>query len=130
MAWTFQADAPIYTQLVQQLTVKIVSGAYPLGEKLPSVRDLAMEAGVNPNTLQRAFGELERQGLVYGQRTAGRFVTEDETMVNEAKKLLAQTQIQGFLQAMQDLGYSVQEMIALLQENETEQKEEKTWQTS
>ena len=77
MPWSFQADTPIYTQLVARLQEQIVSGAYPPGSKLPSVRDLAADAGVNPNTVQRAFAELERLGLIYTQRTAGKFVTED-----------------------------------------------------
>ena len=77
MKWQFSADAPIYAQLVTQIQVGIVSGAFPPGDRLPSVRDLATEAGVNPNTMQRALTELERDGLVYSQRTAGRFVTED-----------------------------------------------------
>ena len=84
MQWQFSNDAPIYTQLIQQVKVGIVTGAFPPGERLPSVRDLATEAGVNPNTMQRALAELERDGLVYSQRTAGRFVTEDNTMINEA----------------------------------------------
>ena len=77
MPWSFQADTPIYTQLVARLQEQIVSGAYPPGSKLPSVRDLAADAGVNPNTVQRAFAELERLGLIYTQRTSGKFVTED-----------------------------------------------------
>lgn len=71
MKWQFSNDAPIYAQLVVQIKVGIVSGAFPPGERLPSVRDLATEAGVNPNTMQRALTELERDGLVYSQRTAG-----------------------------------------------------------
>ena len=89
MQWQFSNDAPIYTQLIQQIKVGIVTGAFPPGERLPSVRDLATEAGVNPNTMQRALAELERDGLVYSQRTAGRFVTEDNTMINQAKRSLA-----------------------------------------
>ena len=78
MDWNFRNDQPIYSQLTQRLTEAIVSGIYAPGEKLPSVRELAVEAGVNPNTVQRALSELERDGLVFSQRTAGRFVTENE----------------------------------------------------
>ena len=81
MSWQFQADQPIYTQLVARLQQQIVSGVYPPGSKLPSVRELAADAGVNPNTVQRAFAELERAGLIYTQRTAGKFVTEDAAAV-------------------------------------------------
>ena len=82
MKWQFSNDAPIYSQLIHQIQVGIVSGAFPPGQRLPSVRDLATEAGVNPNTMQRALAELERDGLVYSQRTAGRFVTEDQIMID------------------------------------------------
>ena len=77
MKWQFSNDAPIYSQLIAQIKVGIVSGAFPPGERLPSVRDLATEAGVNPNTMQRALTELERDGLVYSQRTTGRFVQRE-----------------------------------------------------
>ena len=85
MDWNFRNDQPIYSQLTQRLTEAIVSGIYAPGEKLPSVRELAVEAGVNPNTVQRALAELERDGLVFSQRTTGRFVTENENMIVNAK---------------------------------------------
>ena len=100
MKWQFSNDAPIYSQLIAQIKVGIVSGAFPPGERLPSVRDLATEAGVNPNTMQRALTELERDGLVYSQRTTGRFVTEDQAMIASAKRSLAERHIQAFLEAM------------------------------
>ena len=115
MKWQFSNDAPIYSQLIAQIKVGIVTGAFPPGERLPSVRDLATEAGVNPNTMQRALAELERDGLVYSQRTAGRFVTEDKLMIEQAKLGLAREQIQQFLQSMSRLGYEKAEMVALLQ---------------
>ena len=121
MKWQFSNDAPIYAQLIAQIKVGIVSGAFPPGERLPSVRDLATEAGVNPNTMQRALTELERDGLVYSQRTAGRFVTEDQTMIEGAKRGLAEGHIQTFLAAMSRLGYGKEEILNLLrQENEKE----------
>ena len=78
MEWQFRNDSPIYTQLTQRLTQAIVAGEFRPGERLPSVRELAVEAGVNPNTVQRALSELERDGLVFSQRTAGRVVTGNE----------------------------------------------------
>ena len=114
MKWQFSNDAPIYSQLINQIKVGIVTGAFPPGERLPSVRDLAMEAGVNPNTMQRALTELERDGLVYSQRTAGRFVTEDQNMIAAVKRSLAQSHIQAFLEAMARLGYGREEILALL----------------
>ena len=118
MDWTFRNDLPIYSQLVDKIKLAIVSGVLPPGERLASVRDLATEAGVNPNTMQRALQELEREGLVFSQRTAGRFVTEDITVIDEIKKTLATGQIESFLKAMQELGYDRQGIIDLLKEDE------------
>ena len=118
MQWQFSNDAPIYTQLIGQLKVGIVSGDIPPGQRLPSVRDLATEAGVNPNTMQRALAELERDGLVYSQRTAGRFVTEDGEIIRAAKESLAREHIKRFLAAMADLGYSREEIVSLLEREE------------
>ena len=92
----------------------IVSGVFAPGERLPSVRDLATEAGVNPNTMQRALAELERCGLVYSQRTAGRFVTEDHEMIENAKRELARRHIRAFVAAMGRLGYREEEIVSLL----------------
>ena len=116
-------DAPIYAQLIEQIKVGIVTGGFPRGERLPSVRDLATEAGVNPNTMQRAMTELEREGLVYSQRTAGRFVTEDETMIQQAKRGLAERHIKLFLAAMTRLGFRPEEMIDLLRQEAREENE-------
>ena len=116
MRWEFSNDAPIYTQLIQQVKVGIVAGIFPPGERLPSVRELATEAGGNPNTMQRALAELERDGLVYSQRTAGRFVTEDETMIQAAKRGLAQRHVKSFIEAMSRLGFRQEEIVALLKQ--------------
>ena len=116
MRWEFSNDAPIYTQLIQQVKVGIVAGMFPPGERLPSVRELATEAGVNPNTMQRALAELERDGLVYSQRTAGRFVTEDEIMIQAAKRGLAQRHVKSFIEAMSRLGFRQEEIVALLKQ--------------
>lgn len=116
MDWKFRNDLPIYSQLVEQIKLAIVSGVFPPGERLSSVRDMASEAGVNPNTLQRALQELERQGLVYSQRTSGRYVTEDVQVIENSKRALAQGQLAAFLAAMRQLGYERAEIIALLEE--------------
>ena len=121
MKWLFSNDAPIYAQLIEQIKVGIVVGAFPPGERLPSVRDLATEAGVNPNTMQRALAELERDGLVYSQRTAGRFVTEDKEMIGKAKRGLAERHIKTFLAAMLRLGYQMDEIAALLRQETSEE---------
>ena len=114
MKWQFSNDAPIYTQLIEQIKVGIVVGAFPPGERLPSVRDLATEAGVNPNTMQRALAELERTGLVYTQRTTGRFVTEDAAVIDSAKQELAHQQIGAFLHRMERMGYDREQTAQLV----------------
>ena len=116
MEWVFREDLPIYSQLVERIKLGIVSGELPPGSRLSSVRDLAMEAGVNTNTMQRALQELEREGLVYSQRTSGRFVTEEISMIEECKKALARTQLESFLKAMKELGFDRDKIIALLKE--------------
>ena len=121
MQWQFSNEMPIYSQLVEQIKIGIVSGMFPPGERLPSVRDLATEAGVNPNTMQRAMTELERDGLVYSQRTAGRFVTEDHAVIQAAKRDLAQRHINAFLAAMLRLGYGREEIISLLEQEHQEE---------
>jgi DNA-binding transcriptional regulator YhcF (GntR family) len=115
MEWQFHSEAPIYTQLVAQIKLRIVTGVYLPGQRLPAVRDLALEAGVNPNTMQRALQELEREQMVFSQRTSGRFVTEDVTMIEEAKNSLAQAQLQVFLREMKALGYSMEQIKKLLE---------------
>lgn len=121
MQWQFSNEMPIYSQLVEQIKIGIVSGMFPPGERLLSVRDLATEAGVNPNTMQRAMTELERDGLVYSQRTAGRFVTEDHAVIQAAKRDLAQRHIHAFLAAMLRLGYRREEIISLLEQEHQEE---------
>ena len=115
MDWQIRDDAPIYSQLVAQIKLGIAAGALSPGERLPSVRDLATEAGVNPNTMQRALQELERQGLVYSQRTSGRFVTEDREMIERAKSSLAAEQVRSFLDAMARLGYMRDDILRLIE---------------
>ena len=116
MEWSFRGDQPIYTQLVQRIKQAIVSGELQKGQRLPSVRDLATEAGVNPNTMQRALQELEREGMVFSQRTAGRFVTEDEKLIDGAKRAFAAEHIRVFLDGMSKLGYGREEIFSLLRE--------------
>ena len=116
MRWLFSNDAPIYTQLIEQIKVGIVTGVFPKGERLPSVRDLATEAGVNPNTMQRAMAQLEQDGLAVGSRTAGRTVTEDITVIQKARRKRAQEAVAECLQILADLGYTREEAVALLKE--------------
>ena len=116
MSWELKSDRPIYAQLIEQLELRICSGIYPLGERMPSVRDLAQEASVNPNTMQRALAKLEEDGLLYTNRTTGRFVTEDVSRIRETKNKLAQEQIQEFLKKMTDLGFETKEILSIISE--------------
>ena len=116
MEWKFDNQKPIYAQIVDVIRLRIITGRYEPGSRLPSVRELAGEASVNPNTMQKALTELERTGLVYSQRTSGRFITEDAKMIEELKNNLAQEQIKAFLEHMSKLGYKKSETLSLIQE--------------
>ena len=116
MNWQFRSDQPIYSQLVQQLTRAILSGELPAGSRVSAVRELAAQAGVNPNTMQRAMAELEQSGLIYSQRTAGRFVTEDEAVIGECRRRLARQEVEAFRASMAALGYDQEQILQLLQE--------------
>ncbi|MDO4361789.1 MAG: GntR family transcriptional regulator [Eubacteriales bacterium] len=123
MDWQFDSSMPIYTQLVYKIELAIVSGEFVRGQRLSAVRDMAAEAGVNPNTMQRAFQELERQGLVYTQRSSGRYVTEDMTVIENTKQALARENIKSFMDSMRRIGYSREEIIRLLESSEREDTE-------
>lgn len=114
MAWELDADRPIYAQLVERIQMQIVSGQYPPGGKLPSVRDLAAVASVNPNTMQKALAELERSGLLVTQRTNGRTVTEDAERIQEIRSDMAQAQVDDFFAGMKALGFGEEETMELL----------------
>ena len=114
MQWELNTDKPVYLQLVEQIQAEIISGSYKPGDKLPSVRDLAAQATVNPNTMQRAMTELERDGLVYTNRTAGRFITSDEDLIKQLKKEYITRVIQEFLDRMKQLGFELDEIIHYL----------------
>ncbi len=116
MKWTFENGIPIYLQILGRLRTEIASGAYPPGAKLPAVRELALEAGVNPNTMQRAFAELERDGLVYTQRTSGRFVTEDAEVLKNLRKNLSEDVIEEMCTRLMHLGMSREEIRSAVEE--------------
>ena len=120
MDWHFTDDRPIWQQLTEQLTLRILKGEYPPGGKLPAVREIAAQAGVNPNTMQRALAQLEQDGLVVTNRTAGRTVTEDAKTLSEMCMRLAQEHITQYLSNMALLGFSKQEAIELIEKREVE----------
>ena len=124
MKWYIDSDRPIYKQLVEQIELRIISGVYAPGDKLESVREMAMDAGVNPNTMQKALAELERMELVFAQRTSGRFITEDLKVIEEAKKNLAVQEIGAFLEKMKKLGMGRNEILALMEKIEEGEKDD------
>ncbi len=115
MKWKFTGDIPIYLQIMEQMKEQIATGTWKPGEKLPSVRELAVQAGVNPNTMQKALAELEREGMLYSQRTAGRFVSENEEEMNRMQERLVQQQLEGFAEGMRKLGYEPREALAVFE---------------
>ena len=122
MAWELKSDRPIYSQLMEYIKISIVSGKYKPGAKMPSVRELASEASVNPNTMQKALTELERLGLLFSVRTSGRFITEDSKMIEEMKCNLAKEEIQAFLKKMEQIGFTKEEARETIKEIAEEMK--------
>ena len=122
MQWQLEGDRPIYQHLVDQIMMQIVSGQRKAGDKVPAVRELAAEAGVNPNTMQKALAELERDGLVKSQRTSGRFVTDDKEKIMEVRRTLAYDEIERMVETISSLGYQKDDILRLLEKYLAEQK--------
>ena len=117
MSWTtFDNNKPIYLQIMDKIKLQIVSHKLEPNQQLPTVRELASEAGVNPNTIQRALSDLEREGFVYTKRTAGRFVTEDLDLILQSRKQLSEEQLQQFVTAMVEFGYEKEELPTVLRD--------------
>ena len=123
MAWQFNSNRPIYQQIVDEIELRILNGTYEMGMRLPSVRDLAVLAAVNPNTMQRALAELEEMGLVTTQRNTGRTVTTDETAVSRARDVKADLLAETFMMQMQALGISRKEVLERLAKGEHKEGE-------
>lgn len=123
MAWDLCNDRPIYSQIVEIIRLRIVSGYYPAGDKLPSVRELAAEAGVNPNTMQKALADLEKSGLLVTMRTSGRVVTEDTALILQVKQSIARSEIKSFLDKMAGLGFDLQQATEFVYKVLEEEKE-------
>lgn len=116
MEWRLTEDRPIWQQLAEQLTVRILKGVYPRGSRLPTVRELAAQAGVNPNTMQRALAQLETAGLAVGGRTAGRTVTEDAAVIQAARGERAREAVALCLQILEELGYTKADALVFMKE--------------
>ena len=116
MEWKIDNNKPVYIQLVEQLKVKIISGEIELDSKLDSVRSLAADAMVNPNTMQKALAELEREGFVYSKRTSGRFVTDNKELIENERKNLVKDNVKKTLDTLINLGYTNDEILNLVEE--------------
>ena len=115
MSWKFDEKSPIYVQIAQHIKMQIISQEIKSGDPLPTVRELAEEASVNPNTMQRAFSELEREGMVYSQRTSGRFVTEDTELIMQKRREVAEAELQTFVNNMQKMGFQIDDIVSVLE---------------
>ena len=116
MEWKIDNNKPVYIQLVEQLKVKIISGEIELDSKLDSVRSLAADAMVNPNTMQKALAELESEGFVYSKRTSGRFVTDNKELIEKERKNLVKDNVKKTLDTLINLGYTNEEILNLVEE--------------
>ncbi|QNL99378.1 GntR family transcriptional regulator [Wujia chipingensis] len=115
MAWKFNNESPIYLQIVEIIKTQIAQGVLKPGDQVPAVRELAVTAGVNPNTMQKALAELEREGVLYSQRTAGRFVAEPKAGGGSLREELSKKHIQAYVDNMRSLGYADSEICAVLE---------------
>jgi len=116
MLWELSSQRYVYIQLIEHIQNMIITGVYKPGEKLPSVRNMAAEAGVNPNTMQKSLMELERVGLVFTNRTSGRYITTDEALIRDLKNQYIKEQIIGFLEKIEQFGFEPEEVLELITE--------------
>lgn len=122
MEWKLDDSRPIWPQLKEQLIIAIVAGRFQMGGSFPTVRELAEDAGVNRNTMQRALSELEHDGFVITNRTAGRTVTTDEGLVAKMKEQIAMQNIEKFIREMEAIGYDADDIVKMIQERGVEKK--------
>ncbi len=116
MAWSFTSDRPVYLQIANRIVMSVLSGEYAAGEQLPSVRQLATVAAVNPNTVQHAFSHLENEGIIVPKGTLGRFVTEDAAVIEGYRKKMAEELVDDFLSRARALAVDKNELLCLLKE--------------
>lgn len=114
MSFDFKSDIPIYLQVLEHIKTKIISREYLPNEKLPSVRELSLLFEINPNTVQKALFELENIGLIYTERTNGKFVTDNQEIINQVKKQTIMNMVNDFYKSMADLGFNKEEVLEIL----------------
>ena len=120
MAWKFNNESPIYLQIVEIIKTQIAQGVLKPGDQVPAVRELAVTAGVNPNTMQRALSALDQDGLTITNRTSGRCVTEDVTKIEECRKDIAHKIVKQYIRDLEELGYNKEDAVALIGKEEEE----------
>lgn len=116
MAWSFSSDKPVYIQIADRITGLVLSGKYMAGEQIPSVRQLALEAAVNPNTVQHAFSELEEIGIIISQGTVGRYVTDDTAVIEDCRKKMAEKMVNEFVTNIGQLSVSREQVLDMIKE--------------
>ena len=109
---------PVYIRLIDDIYMRILTGEYPPGSKLPTVRDLALTMCANPNTVRRALGRIEEKGLIYTQRTTGKYVTENTSVINEARRSLAEQYADEYFENMKRIGFGSEEASSFIREKE------------
>ncbi len=120
MAWSFSSDRPVYLQIAERIKKSVLSGGYTAGEQLPTVRQLALETAVNPNTVQHAFAELEDEGIIISKGTLGRFVTEDMGVIEVCRREMAEKLVKNFVDSIEELSIPLEEAIEMVKEVENE----------
>ncbi|PET66428.1 GntR family transcriptional regulator [Bacillus cereus] len=123
MKTDFSPNIPIYVQVMEYIKKEIVTGRLASGEKIPAVRELANELQVNPNTIQRTFQELEREGIAETRRGTGRFVTMNEKKITELRKEMAKELLDNFINGMNNLGFMEEEILLILRSSLEKKKE-------
>lgn len=118
MAWEFNRTTPVFMQIASRLRGEILGGKYEANTQIPSVRQLAFEASVNPNTMQKALTLLEEEGLLYTRGTVGRFVTSDAAVLDALRERMRRETVRAWIEEAQTLGISKQELIRYIQEME------------
>ena len=111
---SFDDSVPIYQQIVEKIKKRILSGILEAGEKVKSVRELAFEMGVNPNTMQKALAVLEAESLLHSERTAGRYVTSNKEIIEKMKGEIMKKEVENFIKSMENLGYDPEQVIDLI----------------
>ena len=112
----FDNERPIYMQLVEQLKIWIISGKIEPGDRLPSIREMAISLKINPNTIQKGLIELENQGFIYTERTNGKYVTNDKSLIDNYKNIYARETVIKYLDDMKNLGFSKEDVILYMKE--------------